>query len=782
MKSYLKFLSRNKLYTAVEAVGLGVSLAFVILIGSYVRQQYGITRENPDADRIYCLGTPDMLALSFWDKESLESQVPEIEAISRFGASEESIATFNGSPWWVSSCDVDPGFFDLFPYYRILEGSLDGFAEGSGALVSRSFAARIRKGEESLIGMPLKLDDDDYVICGIVEDFRNTLFPYHDIVVSSANSLYNKAGITPFHSLGSHLTFFRRQSGTDETAFKEKVLEICRKNYAGIMNETTVYPLKEIFFHPHNWLLNKGNLTMLRLLTVVVLLLLLSAIFNYVNLNMALVGKRAKEMATRRLLGAQKREIIGKYIAESILFTTVAFGFAVLIAYACVPMMNRLLASSEPSRDIALRFLANPAYLAAYAAGIFLLGSLSGLIPAMMASKFQPIDVIRGSFRRFNKQILSKVFIVIQNVLAVVLISLAVVMEAQMRHMVNRPVHATTRDRYLLHTGARTVAQIQPLADRLRALPCVEEIGFGRGLPGDLGMRFGQRISEDKEVNVSLLICDSTYFRMLGFEQTQDFGHPYANSVWLGETAFRAAEVSDTSASFARGFHMNHSRAEYIGGTLRDFPAESAASSDGETNPNVGVIVQRPEALVYSCDILLRTTGDHAEAERQIVDLYKAFLIEQDGVSREPERSGYVDDLLLQKLEPAKRTMRLLELFMALAVLIALLGLVAMSTYFSDERTKDLAVRKVFGGTVGTETRRSVREYLILTLAACCIGIPVAVRAAGKYLERFSWRISGYGWMFAAAAILTLGISFASVLRQTLQAARTNPAEELKKE
>ena len=782
MKSFLKFLSRNKLYTAIESVGLAVSLAFVILIGSYVWQQYGITRENPDADRIYCLGTQDMLALSYWDKESLESQIPEIEAITRLGAPEDDIATFNGNAHWAASSEIDPEFFDIFPYYRLLEGSLDGFAEGNGILVSKSFATRLEDGKGNLIGRPLKLGDTDYVICGIVQDFRNTLVPYCDVLVSTVHSFYNQPGITAFNSRGSHLTFFRRKAGTDEALFKEKVLEVCRKNYEGFADGITVYPFKETFFHPHNWILNKGNLSMLRILTVVVLLLLLSAIFNYVNLNMALVGKRAKEMATRRLLGAQQKEILGKYIAESILFTAVAFGIALLIAWACVPMMNRLLASNEPGQDVGLRFLLSPGYLESYAAAILLLGTLSGLIPAGMAAKFQPVDVIRGSFRRYNKQVLSKVFIVIQNMLAVILIALALVMEVQMQHMVSRPLHATTRDLFVLHSGARTVSQIQPFADRLKSLSCVETFGFGRGIPGKLGMSFGQRIANDKEVYVSLILCDSTYFRMLGFETVEDFGHPYANSLWLGETAFRAAEVSDTSASFARAFRMNNSHADYIGGVLRDFPAESAAAADGEMNPNVGVIVQRPENLLYSCDLLIRTVGEHAQAQRQIVELYKAFLQEQDGVSRDPDRSGYLDDILLQDLEPARRTMRLLELFMVLAVLIALLGLVAMSTYFSNERTKDLAVRKVFGGTVGTETRRSVREYLLLTLLAQALGLPVAVWAAGKYLMRFSCRITGYGWVFAAAALLAIAFAFASVLWQTLRAARTNPAEELKKE
>ena len=126
--------------------------------------------------------------------------------------------------------------------------------------------------------------------------------------------------------------------------------------------------------------------------------------------------------------------------------------------------------------------------------------------------------------------------------------------------------------------------------------------------------------------------------------------------------------------------------------------------------------------------------------------------------------------------------MRLLELFTLLSVLISLLGLLAMSTYFADERSKDIAVRKVFGSTIDGELLQSVSEYLILVGIACIIGIPIAVYAARKYLESYIYRLEGYWWIFVLAAVLTLAMAFASVLWQTLKAARTNPAIELKKE
>ncbi|MBQ2149351.1 MAG: ABC transporter permease, partial [Bacteroidales bacterium] len=133
-------------------------------------------------------------------------------------------------------------------------------------------------------------------------------------------------------------------------------------------------------------------------------------------------------------------------------------------------------------------------------------------------------------------------------------------------------------------------------------------------------------------------------------------------------------------------------------------------------------------------------------------------------------------------LGEAKDYMRLIELFMFLAVMVSLLGLLAMSALYASERTHDIAVRKVFGSTVRGETLKSVGSYMILVGITCLIAVPVAVWLAGKYLEDFNYRISGYGWIFAVAVIITLAISFLAVLWQNLKAAKTNPAVELKKE
>ena len=139
-------------------------------------------------------------------------------------------------------------------------------------------------------------------------------------------------------------------------------------------------------------------------------------------------------------------------------------------------------------------------------------------------------------------------------------------------------------------------------------------------------------------------------------------------------------------------------------------------------------------------------------------------------------------DLNRKQLDSVLRTIRLVELFTVLSVIIALLGLLAMSTYFADENTRQIALRKVFGADVTQETWRNVKFYMVLAGVACAIGVPLAIWSAHLYLQRFAYRIEGYGWVFAVATIISLAIAFASVIWQVIRSARTNPATELKKE
>ena len=790
MKSYLKFLSRNKLYTLIEAVGLAVSLAFVILIGSYVVQQYEVAHESPQWKRTFVLGSDQFLGLTYWDKEELEMNIPEVEAATRAALLWQPIIQNGEQPVQASGIEADVDFFKVFPQYRLLEGSLEDFVGKEDILISASLARKMNV----LTGQVIKVDKEDRTVKGIFADFDGTFFIPADIITNITNSWAASQG-KAFNSIGNYTTWFRVREDADLADVQAKVKALLHKNYdaswgAEKVDSWQAYRMDKAFFFTgsSNGLTRTGNVRMLRMLTLVVLLLLLSAIFNYVNLSLALTGKRAKEMATRRLLGADKTGILWKYIGESVAFTAVCFAAALLLADLLAPMVNNLVSTSDPDElmlgigdtSVRLSFMMTPGYILAYLAGILVLGVISGLLPAFAASRYQPIDVIKGTLRRRNKLVLSKVFIVVQNVLSVFLIALALVMEVQMRHMLTRPMHAATDNLYYIEYSAQNYDAMRLFKDKVEQLPFVMKAGVGRGIPGLINMTMGIKVDEEHRVDMPVIICDSTYFKLLGLEVEEDFGHPLTHSLWMSRSAFNAAAVSDTSTIFPRRISMNGAQPEFIGGVVTDYPTRPA--SESSQNPNGGVIVTQVEELRYANCLLIGTTAEDKSYEDRILQAYREFRLETSGVEEPAWRFGFIKDINRKQLAPVRRTLRLVELFAILSVLIALLGLLAMSTYFADENTKQIAVRKVFGSDVSHETWRNVRSYMVLTGIACVIGIPLAIWAARLYLQRFAYRVEGYGWVFVVAVLISLVIAFGTVLWQTLKAARTNPAVELKKE
>ena len=693
MKSYLKFLSRNKLYTAIEAVGLAVSLAFVILIGSYVVQQYEVAHESPQWKRTFVLGTNEFLGLTYWDKEELEMNIPEVQAATRAAMLWQPLIREGDQLLQCAGMEADADFFKVFPEYRLVEGSAEDFVGKEDILISESLARKLSVEGDNLIGKVINVDQSDRTIKGVFSDFDGSFFMPYDIITHISGT-WAAERERNFGSIGNYTTWFRVREDADPDDVRAKVSALLHKNYDPIwsaekVNAWKAYRMDEAFFTTgnSNGLTRQGNAQMLRLLTVVVLLLLLSAIFNYVNLSLALTGKRAKEMATRRLLGADKTGILWKYIGESVAFTAVCFGAALLLADLLAPMMNSLVSTSDPDElmlgmgdtSVRLSFMMTPGYILAYIAGILILGVINGFLPAVAASRYQPIDVIKGTLRRRNKMVLSKVFIVVQNVLSVFLIALALVMEVQMRHMLTRPMHAASENRYYIEYSARDYDMMKLFKDKVEALPFVTKAGVGRGIPGLINMTMGIKVDEERHVDMPVILCDSTYFKLLGLEVEEDFGHPLTHSLWMSRSAFNAAGVSDTTTVFPRRINMNGAQPEFIGGVVTDFPARPA--SESSQNPNGGVIVTRAEELRYANCMLIGTTGEDDSYDKAIRQAYREYRLETSGVEEPAWRYGFVRDINRKMLAPVRRTLRLVELFAVLAVLISLLGLLAMSTY-----------------------------------------------------------------------------------------------------
>ena len=763
MKSYLKFLSRNKLYTAIEAVGLAVSLAFVIIIGSYVWLQFAVTRENPDRERIYVPGTPGAPGLTYGFPDVITS-IPEIEEVAQICMVGTTYGR-NGNES-ITCVGVGGPFFQMFPCYRFIDGGPDVLSSKTNIIVSESFASEkgLSVGDGVIVGW------EEYTVGAIFKDLEGTVMPDYDLFMASE---IFKDEFEPFDNFGSTICFIKVRIGTERQVLYDKLEEVCKEVYPTVYGQSFFRQLDlsrydELYFKTQGRRFKHGDVKTIRTLLLVGLLLLLSSIFNYINLSAALTGKRSKEMAVRQLHGASRRSIVIKYIWESILFTAICFAAGLLLSEDLCPMMNRLL--NDPA--VPIRIAWSPGYLLTYVAVVVLIGIICGVIPAAMSGRYDALEVMKGGYRRKTKMVFSKVFIVLQNALAVTLIALAIIMEAQMHKTQNRPLHSDIQNKVFLSFFAWD--DKAPLKDALEQLPCVRRVGTSNGVPGFIPGDLYSKTRDGQDILYCLYKMDSTAFQMFNFEILEDFDVPVFNSVWFSDESFAATGFNADEHDISE-LSQRTSGCDQLAGVFKAFPTNR--SNMGEEGHAIISVVRMDNP--WDGGFIVETLGDKKEAYEKIINTYEAFA-QNSNISFFD--AFWIDEHIAEAWKPAQNNMRLVEVFMFLSIILSLLGLVATSTYYADEKSRDIAVRKVFGGTVNSEAWRTIRDYMVLVGIACIIGIPIAVYAAQEYLKDFIYKLEGYWWIFVVAVFLTGLIAFVSVIWQVLKAARTNPAVVLKKE
>ena len=769
MKSYFKFLSRNKLYTAIEAVGLAVSLAFVLLTGHFVWQQRLMTRNVPDYQDVYTFyrttGTRSGIGQSWGFAYQAKESIPEVEKAAMFWKArqnEEDIAEVGGQKYHVSSYMVGGDFFDIFPA-EFDYGGPEVLTDISNVIVSRAFANSLG-GVEQALGRTL---DGKYTIAAVIKETPNPIFGDVDII-SSIENLTNRKN-SPF--MLDVIPFVKVRKGTARAALEVKADTLVARAFdvfgaRDFLNDSGLIRYDEIWFSPaNNQSLRQGNPLFTGVILLVTIILLLSAIFNYINLNVALSSKRAKEMATRKILGAGEKALIGGYLLESFAFTAICFLLAVLLAEACTPWFNRIIGAVVP---VMVQY--TPGWLAVYALFIVLISVIQGLLPAWIGTRMPAIAVVKGEYRARHKHVFSKVFIVLQQVFSIILLALALILGLQVSHMAHRPMGADVEGDFYVQLDDWGLRDL--FAKQAASLSCVNRIGRSTYFPG----MAEEWESEDKDkgkIKMAIITCDSTAFDIFGFDVRERFQEPVEGTVWISEQEMTRFGVNRNTENLK----YHHVLGESLGGIIGDFAAIDVLSYGSDVG---SYVIISPVEELYG--LLIETTGDRAEAERQLKALHTELSMKYIGIEDKPYMFGFVTDILSDGMSEVRARLSLVRVFMLLSLLLSVLGLTAMSSYYANESSKDIAIRKVFGSTVQDEIRKSVFEYLALLAVAAVIAVPIAVRLAVRLLEPYPYRISGYGWVFAVAVALATLIAFVSVLWQTLKAARTNPAVELKKE
>ena len=772
MKSFWNFLKKNKLYGAINLVGLTVSMAFVLLLAAYIQRQLTTDSFQKNADRIYVIANEDNVTMGYWLDKHLKNNFPEIEK----GCCVANVAsadafTIGGELVYGSTMAADSTFFEMFSYDLVEGNKADWRVSWDRCMVSQEFA-NVHFGDKDPIGQVVTYNNGNYqlTVCGIYEDFGNSILKAPDVLLrGEIMTKINSANNEGMSNAGSGICFVMAYPDADLQARQGDILDWCEKNfwvYKSQYDKVRLIPLRDMYFLNEGIrygsdTIQFGNRSFVNLLLAMCLLLLAFAVLNYINMTTALTGFRAKEMATRRLVGADKRSIFLKVISESTLICGISMLLAILLAEALAPAASRIL-----EYQVSIFKAITPVNVLLVLGFIVILGILSGLVPALLIQKAQPIEIVRGTLRLKTKTVYSKVIIIVQNVVAIIMLVSALTMGLQIRHMISADLGYNTKDILVVDNAFGQTGQIRPLLDRLRAEPCVEEVGQGDGIPLGGTNNWTMELADGRWVSFQQIQGDDKYFDILGLKVKQD---NHQRAWWLNEYAFKQIGIEETATEFQSA--KNGTR--QIGGIYYDFKIRPL-----EADQSAALIYNRGENPDddYPWVLLVKTTGDQAAAKKQVEAACKEVF---------PDRlfeAQYIEEMIEDGFAGESRVLNIVLIFTLLSILVSALGLFAMSSYYLQQEIRSVSVKKVFGADYSGVLKELVLSFMKMVGIAFVIGVPIAWFIMNRWLSGYGHRINLHWWIFALAGLAVAIIAAISVLYQSIKTAQTNPAEALKKE
>ena len=791
MKSYFKFLSRNKVYTFINIAGLVVSLMFIILLGDYAWRQYSIDTWHKNADRICLVGNQASFAL--WPEAAahIKDMCPEVEQKCCVMSQKGKIRYHQHE---VKDDDkengtillVDSTFFQFFDFELEAGDRLTALDAPDKCVITDRLAKRLF-GDKDPIGEPLQIigektlgsDNYDstlvYTVSAVAKNLDYTALPNETQMIASMERYPQILGSKfvnysyAFTSSGPCKGFFMLRPGMTLDSKRKTIEDYIAQNFPPVFGDykVSITSLKDMMFSPQNngQGLLKGDKTRLHIMLAAVLAILFFAISNYINLTVANTGFRAKEMATRRLFGSSQRRISLKLIAESTLMVAVSFAIGLVLALCFQQDAANLFKGK-----IALVDDINVVSASICLSFILLVGFVSGILPSWHISRYQPIDIVKGNFRFHSKMVLGRLFIIIQNVITVTMLTASLVIWLQLNHLIHAPLGYNTKNLYYIDTRVNSPeGKIQTIRNQLEKMPFVERIGEYGGTPFATGGAVMIGINPGgKWMNLFLTDLDSTAFALYGLDILKDYGNT-SDGYYLNEEAKRKLELTDDAREMP--ISMESTATAPINGIIKDFH---------RVNVLQGIVpfaIQLQEH-VKNPNFLVKTNGDK-QAKAAFVEMMRGL-----GVSEE-QMEWYViglEESIAKTFEDQQNTLKIITLFTLIAIIISVMGYVGMSLFFIRQRQKEIGIRKIMGSTSGEVMVLMLRMFCTPLLFSFVIAVPLSWYIMRDWLTNFSYRFTLSPWIFIATCAFALLVAVLSVGFQIIKAVRTNPVESIKTE
>jgi ABC-type antimicrobial peptide transport system permease subunit len=784
-RNYFKIAWRNLLrqkgFSAINILGLATGMASAMLILLWIHNEVSFDKFHEKRERIFEAWNlvPRNGEIQAWNTtpkilaKTLQNDFPEVERTVRVNWPSNYLFSLGDKRLTVSGNIVDSGFLQVFSFPMLKGDPLTALNSVYSIVLTEKFAKKLF-GDEDAMGKIVKLDNkDNFTVTGILKDLpTNTRFSFEYLLPWSY--LRQQGGDDEYWGNNSTRTYVLLKPHATKASIDPKIKKL-REKYD---NDD---PVGGFFLYPvDRWHLYSsfergiekgGRIELVRMFAIIAVFILLIACINFMNLSTAKSEKRSKEVGIRKVVGAQKKSIVGQFLGESVLLALIAGIFALIIVTISLPAFSQL-----TDRDFPVPYN-EPWFWLAFLGFILITGIIAGSYPAFFLSSFKPVKVLKGSFKSGKALVTPrKVLVILQFTFAIVLIISTIIVRQQIQHAQNRQAgydknnlvyHFLTGDlekNYMLVKNELLSSGIAEAVTKTSA-PLTE------GWSNTWGFVWKGKDPNDKTI-INRFVADDGIVKTAGLQlaKGRDFDLSKfitdSSGMILNESAAKIMGLKDPIGETVRDGDQDY----HVIGLIRDFVLQSPY------HPTEPMAILGAKAWFNVIHIRFNNNRSTAENLKATERIFKKYNKEY------PFEYHFVDEEYAKKFEDGQRIATLAGLFASLAIFISCLGLFGLAAYMAENRVKEIGVRKVLGATVTSITTLLSKDFLKLVIISICISSPLAWYAMHSWLKDFPYRIDISWWVFALAGILAIVVALTTVSFQAVKAALANPVKSLRTE
>lgn len=769
----------RSVYSLINLTGLTVGFTAFILIFLWVNEELSYDRFHPNYKNTFrVVGNTvkekgDLYPIALTPApvaEYLRFNFEEIESACRLRLTEFFIRYEDGGFYEVGLA-ADPSFFSVFSF-PLAGGSLSGFEQGTDKImISQKMAERFF-GKSDPIGKVFLIAGRDVMVTGVMKTIPTTSHLQFDYVLPI--KFLEETGIDKLINWDYFQlhTYIKTKRTSDADDLNKKIKNILIKNSPESTTEITLQPLANIHLkstHLNNEMNGRGNIQYVYIFSVIAIFVLIVASINYSNLATARSIKRSKETGVRKVMGANRFQLALFFFSESFLYCAIALSLGLLASWLLLPHFNELTGKHLEFEFYSIKIL-GPLILSASLCAV-----IGGTYPALLLSSQNPVIVFKGMAKTGTSAIqIRRVLVILQFILSISLLTGSLIIQDQMDYIQSREL-GYEKENVITFTALRKVrAQYPTFKSELLKLPQVKQVTASNESISAVDYWTDEVGWEGKNPSTQIrfyqLTVDHDYLKTysINLADGRDFSDSIASdslAIIVNEKAVAEMGLTDPLNKVL----MLHDKKYTIIGIVKDFHFKSIHT------PIAPLLLYINPSGFYQFSVKLNK-GPLAEHVKAVETVAKKFAPER------PFDYTFVDDTINKLYQTEMRISSIFQYFSALAIFISCLGLVGIISFVTEQRTRELAIRKTVGAPVSHLMLLLSLEYLIMVVIGYFIALPGLLYFSDSWLSNFAYRIDLNPWLFIKAGLAILLFAWLTIAYRAYKAAVSNPVDGLRSE